>query len=172
MEESFNTELKKFFCQHCTLKHEKVRLQRNSVPVKDEITESGYKRIGLCDMQHRNKNLTCAHTAARKHFKALLKLMSETSEDKAGFDSLANKVRDLDLKIVLIDVEKNNAEVEYAKLMDLLRKSEKESEERSKVKAQIRQVKISIANIMHVHNGLVDEMQQCLNEAFAKAKAT
>lgn len=110
--------LQQIECKKCSLHHEKVARHSACGPPKlSTMAEHGYERIGLCPVEQRQVNLTCAHTGIRRQ---LLQKLSQIPTDVIAKEVVADwqtQLKSIELAIVLLDIRKNDAEIEFADLL-------------------------------------------------------
>ena len=153
----------RFFCQQCSLRHEQVRREKSGFPVHQELTDYGYNRIGLCDSRYRENNLSCAHTGSRKNLIKILQLLPTEGQEKVRLDKLAKEIHRIEWDIIQIDIKKSGAEIEHARLTECL--LQEQSDNKNHIKAELAETEASIASIITEYHELVNDMQNCLDEA-------
>ena len=101
----------------CRMSHERIVLSADSkLPVVSASADSGYRRIGLCGPEVRDRQLGCSHTMARtKLVRAIEKLRAQSGNEGDALD--VDELNRLDNAIHLLDHAKGAAEARLAELL-------------------------------------------------------
>ncbi len=146
-------ELSTFVTVQCGLYHEKVALNpETKMPIITQIdSEVACTRVQLCPANLRSKRLGCAHSFANDNFN---KLINELESENSEITELQAKIKQIILKIYMLDHEKGNLEKDHAKSVMF----------HSSNKSQQENIQTKIEQCLAQHFILISELESTKNK--------
>lgn len=153
-------------CGKCDMQHERIAYHRNSkIPLSNAVAEHGFARVGLCPTAGRLVNLTCAHTSSRCKLVNLIKKIPDDLVAPQTREGWIRDIKDIDFKIVSLDVQKSDLEVRHAKV-----KKAQLSNETPESKSEIKEIEKRIEQVVtnyHVQVAAMSNLQEKINRTIS-----